>query len=150
MDFLHTKFSVLCCTVSIQLLRKRRKWKLEAVKFCRKRKRLDKISWKRKRTRKWPILSGDGSGSKKTKSEEAEANSEAWHFKRSRKRKQKIFYCFHISGINSFLNLLYTVLHLVILIHSTKEPIELFWIVNIYNTLLQTYVILLPCLTFST
>jgi len=32
-DFLHTKFSVLCWAVSIELLRKRRKRKLEAVKF---------------------------------------------------------------------------------------------------------------------
>jgi len=51
MDFLHTKFSVLCWAVSIQLLRKRRKQKLEAIKFWRKRKRFDKISWKRKRIR---------------------------------------------------------------------------------------------------
>jgi len=41
--------------VSIQVLRKRRK-----------RKRLDKISWKRKRTRKPPTLSRAGSGSKKS------------------------------------------------------------------------------------
>jgi len=51
--------------MSIQLLRKRRKRKLEAVKFWRKRKRLDKIRSKRKRTRKQPILSGAGSWSVK-------------------------------------------------------------------------------------
>jgi len=45
--------------VSIQLLRKRRKQKLEAVKFWRKRKCFNKISWKR--TRKRPTLSGAGS-----------------------------------------------------------------------------------------
>jgi len=60
-DFLHLKFSVLCWAMSIHLLRKRRKRKLEAVKFWRKRKRFDKISWKRKRTRKRLTLSGDGS-----------------------------------------------------------------------------------------
>jgi len=38
---------------------------LKAVKFWRKRKHFDKISWKRKRNRKRPILSGAGSGSKK-------------------------------------------------------------------------------------
>jgi len=55
--------------VSIQLRRKQRKRKLEAVKFWRKRKRFDKISWKWKQTRKRPILSGAGSGSK---------NSQEW------------------------------------------------------------------------
>jgi len=52
--------------MSIQLLRKRRKRKLEAIKFWRKLERFDKISWKRKRTRKRPTLSGGGSGSKKS------------------------------------------------------------------------------------
>jgi len=52
--------------VLVQLLRKRRKRKLEAVKFRRKRKRFYKISWKRKRTRKRPTLYGAGSGSKKS------------------------------------------------------------------------------------
>jgi len=51
--------------MSIQLLEKRRKRKLEAVKFWKKRKRFDKISWKRKRTRKRPTLSSAGSRSKK-------------------------------------------------------------------------------------
>jgi len=87
--------------VSIQLLRKRKKQKLEAVKFWRKRKSFYKISWKRKRTRKRPILSGAESGSKNPKSEEVEANSEAWRFKWSWKRKQKIFYCFHIHDLGS-------------------------------------------------
>jgi len=50
--------------VSIQLLRKRRKRKLEVVKFWRKRKCFYKISLKR--TRKRPTLSGAGSGSKKS------------------------------------------------------------------------------------
>jgi len=45
----------------MQLLRKRRKRKLEAVKFWRKQKRFDKISWKRKRIRKRPTLPGSGS-----------------------------------------------------------------------------------------
>jgi len=52
--------------VSIQLFEKRRKRKQEAVKFWRKQKHLDKISWKWKRTRKRSTLSGAGSGSKKS------------------------------------------------------------------------------------
>jgi len=39
---------------------------LEALKFWKKRKRFDKISWKWKRTRKRPTLYGAGSGSKKS------------------------------------------------------------------------------------
>jgi len=64
MDFLHTKFSVLCSAVSIQLLRKLRK--LEAVNFWKKRKRFYKIIWKRKRTRNRLTLSEARSGSKKS------------------------------------------------------------------------------------
>jgi len=54
------------------IIRNRRKRKLEAVKFWRKRKRFDKISWKRKRSRKRPTLSGSGS----KKSQEWESKSE--------------------------------------------------------------------------
>jgi len=58
------------------LLRKRRKQKLEAVKFWRKR--FDKISWKRKRTWKRPTLCGAESGSElgsMTLQEELEAET---------------------------------------------------------------------------
>jgi len=93
-NFMHTKFSVLCWAVSMQLLRKQRKRKLEAVKFWRKRKCFDKISWKL--TRKWPTLSE--AASKKSQEWGSQSKLGSMTLQEELEAEAKMFYCFYILG----------------------------------------------------